>query len=109
MFISLKQFLAGNEQLKDPIPYGFNEYLYLVDWSGRAVREDKRGAIDDQLPPLLQRLGIDQDCWCEAMKPKASRHFSRAIGCRSHLAEYAKKLEVGWIKGIGMCSKLFPV
>ena len=107
--ISLKQFLERNDQLKDQLPYGFTEYLDLVDWSGRAVREGKRGAIDDQLPSILQRLGIDGDYWCQAMQPKANRYFSRAIGCQSKLRAYAQKLEVGWIKGIGMCSKLFPV
>ncbi len=107
--ISLKQFLERNDRLKDQLPYGFTEYLNLVDWSGRAVREGKRGAIDDQLPSVLQRLGIDGDYWCQAMQPKANRYFSRAIGCQSKLRAYAQKLEVGWIKGIGMCSKLFPV
>lgn len=106
--LSLKAFIHENEILKDQIPYRFTEYLYLVDWSGRAIREDKRGAIDDQLPPILQRLGIDEDYWCQAMKPKGNRHFSRAIGCQHHLREYAKKLEIGWVKGMNMCCKLFP-
>ncbi len=106
--VSLKDFVAGNEVLKDQIPYQINEYLYLVDWSARAVREDKKGAIDDQLPPILQRLGIDAGYWCEAMQPKGSRYFSRAVGRRDHLQAYAKKLEIGWIKGVGLCTKLFP-
>ncbi len=106
--IYLKAFIADNEILTDQIPYRLNEYLYLVDWSGRAVRQDKRGAIDLQLPPILARLGIDAQYWCEAMQPKGSRHLSRAVGCPNHLKAYAKKLEIGWIKGIGLCTKLFP-
>ena len=106
--ITLKAFIAGNEVLKDQIPYRIKEYFYLVDWSGRAVREGKRGAIDDQLPPILDRLGIDAEYWCEAMQPKGSSHFSRAVGCRHHLQAYAKKLEIGWVKGISLCTKLFP-
>ena len=105
---ALKPFLSQDEILKDQIPYNMKEYLYLVDWSGRAIREDKRGAIDGQLPPVLQRLGIDEYYWCEAMKPKGNRHFSRAIGCQCNLREYAKKLEIGWVKGIRLCSRLFP-
>ena len=106
--ISLKAFIAEDDVLKDQIPYHLKDYLYLVDWSGRAIREGKKGAIDDRLPPILQRLGIDAEYWCDAMQPKGSRYFSRAIGCRSHLQEYAKKLEIGWIKGIRLCTKLFP-
>ncbi len=106
--LSLKSFIADNDILTDQIPYHLNEYLFLVDWSGRAVRKDKRGAIDLQLPPILARLGIDAQYWSEAMQPKGSRHLSRAVGCPSHLKAYAKKLEIGWIRGIGLCSKLFP-
>ncbi|MCX2836292.1 hypothetical protein OQJ59_10880 [Microbulbifer thermotolerans] len=41
------------------LPFQLQDYLDLVDWSGRCLREDKRGAIDKQLPPILERLQID--------------------------------------------------
>ena len=51
---------AGN--LKQPMPRGlvFNliDYLELVDWTGRIIREGKRGAIDQTAPPILQRINI---------------------------------------------------
>jgi hypothetical protein len=90
------------------IPYHYREYLALVDWSGRAIRTDKRGAIDDQLPPILVRLGIDAEHWCKAMQPKGAHQFSRAVGCRDKLRAYASKLKIGWIKGISLSAKLFP-
>ena len=33
------------EAAEDPLPYYLRHYLELVDWTGRAVREDKKGAI----------------------------------------------------------------
>ena len=39
--------------------YSERDYLELVDWAGRAVRADKRGAIPDYIPPILSRLGLD--------------------------------------------------
>jgi hypothetical protein len=42
------------------------------------------------------------------MQPKGVDQFSRAMGCRATLREYAEKLKVRWIKGIGVSSKLFP-
>ncbi len=105
--LSLKQFLAKDD-LKDQIPYRYAEYLYLVDWTERIVREDKRGAIDESLPPILRRLGIDAKYLCEVMQPKANHRFSRALGCQDKLRAYASKLKIGWIKGTYFCGKSFP-
>jgi REP element-mobilizing transposase RayT len=45
------------------ILYSLNDYLQLVDWTGRIIREDKRGAISGELPPILRRLNIPIDQW----------------------------------------------
>jgi hypothetical protein len=44
-----------------------------------AIKGDKRGAIDQSLPPILQRLIIDKNAWTEAMRPKGNV-FGRAMG-----------------------------
>ena len=105
----MKKFLAENNALTNQIPYSYHDYLHLVDWTGRVLREDKRGAIDNNLPPILVRLGIDPQYWCEAMQPKANHSFSRALGCQDKLRAYAAKLEISWIKGINLCGKLFLI
>jgi len=45
------------------IPFGFKDYLALVDWTGRLMRSDKRGHIDTSLPPILTRLRISPEQW----------------------------------------------
>jgi hypothetical protein len=45
------------------IPFSWEDYVVLVDWTGRVVREDKRGAITSQLPPILERLTIEPKTW----------------------------------------------
>ena len=45
------------------LPYSFSDYLQLVDWTGRAIRDNKRGAIPSNLPPILNRLNIPPDQW----------------------------------------------
>jgi len=45
------------------ILYAFRDYLELVDWTGRMIRVDKRGFIDNALPPILARLGISAEQW----------------------------------------------
>ena len=64
------------------ILFNFEEYLALVDWTGRIIRSDKRGYIDNALPPILDRLQITVDQWrinttqFEAIHP---RRFNRII------------------------------
>jgi len=45
------------------IPFIFSDYLQLVDWSGRIIRDDKRGYIPDSIPPILQRLSQETHNW----------------------------------------------
>ena len=56
---------VGN--LRQDMPAGviFNlvDYLELVDWTGRQIREDKVGAIPTEAKPILQRLSISPEHW----------------------------------------------
>lgn len=54
------------------ILYSLSDYLQLVDYTGRIIRQGKRGAIDQQLPPILTRLGVSQSDWLQN-----SQHFER--------------------------------
>jgi REP element-mobilizing transposase RayT len=53
--------LTNNPQ--NGILFNFEEYLALVDWTGRIIRSDKRGYIDSALPPILNRLQITAEQW----------------------------------------------
>jgi hypothetical protein len=48
--------VATQEQIG--ILFSLNDYLQLVDTTGRMIRTDKRGAIPINLPPVLERLSI---------------------------------------------------
>ena len=45
-----------------------NEYIELIDWTGRQVKEGKRGAIPAHLKPILTRLNIDADNWVDTVR-----------------------------------------
>ena len=45
------------------IPISCRDYLELVDWTGRIIRNDKRGFIDNELPSILSRLQIPSEQW----------------------------------------------
>ena len=72
---------AGNPRQDMPkgLPFRLTDYLELVDWSGRIIRDDKRGAISNQLPPLLERLQIDPRHWLYTSQHFESR-FKGLVG-----------------------------
>ena len=88
------------------IPYSFKEYLQLVDWTGRAIRTDKRGHIAAQLPPIIARLNIDPDAWEAAMQPRGNV-FGRALGRLNHLQLHAKTLGQSWVRGLRRAELLY--
>ena len=56
---------VGNPRAPMPegLPFRLDDYINLVDWTGRQIRQGKRGCIDNQLPPILDRLNIPPDHW----------------------------------------------
>jgi hypothetical protein len=65
---------------KGCLPMSFGEYLDLLDWTGRQLRADKRGAIPQDLAPILERLQIGgEEGWLQLMG-RFSRLFRRAAG-----------------------------
>lgn len=65
--VPLKPLLPfeGNVTLNEQqgLLFSQHDYLELVDFTGRILRDDKRGAIALHLPPILERLGIDRKAW----------------------------------------------
>ena len=88
------------------IPYSFREYLQLLDWSGRASRNDIRGHIDTRFPPILARLNIDPSAWQAAMQPRGNV-FGRAMGRLNHLQLHAKALGQSWVRGLRKAELLY--
>ena len=58
---------AGNPRESMPKGLIFNliDYIELVDWTGRMIKDGKRGAISGTAPPILQRLDISTEHWLE--------------------------------------------
>jgi putative transposase len=78
------------------IPFRLMDYIELVDWVDRQIREDKRGHIDKKLPDILDRL--QQECLklCTELETKPRLW----VGSTTHLANAKKKLNRRRIVGI---------
>lgn len=69
------------------------DYLRLLDWSGRQLRHSKRGTIPAAQPPILTRLGMSGDGWMTLMKD-FGRLFHRAAGTPESLAREATRRDL---------------
>ena len=80
----------------DGLPYSLIDYIELLDWMGRVLRPDKRGAIPVNHPPLLNSLGIDSDAWIE-LASSFGKDYHSAVGSLDELALFAEHTGKRWI------------
>ena len=88
---------TGNEPLK--IPFALHDYFELIDWSGRVFHPDKRGVIDENIPPILKRIGIEPiqfiQCAGDFMHV-----FGLTVGSPSLMAACCARRQVKFLRGI---------
>ena len=99
------------KQDKDPhenaIGFSLSDYLELVDWAGRAIREDKHGAIPSDAPPILQRLGLDTQRYLAHLRGYAETEKPAMLGHIDQIREAARALGRCFIKGVGESQRLY--
>ena len=100
---------TGNPRADMPngLPFRLTDYLELVDWTGRILRDEKRGAIPEYTPPILQQLGIDPKHWCYLSRNFESQ-FKSLVGTSYHVKQACQQLGKQWVHGIRACEKAFP-
>ena len=78
--LNVKELLAFNPDKKNhhhKLPFSQTAYIELVEWTGRIIRNDKRGHINQNLPPILERLDIDPKRWLSSSTEFESVHRKR--------------------------------
>jgi hypothetical protein len=58
-----------------------------VDCTGRCIREDKAGYIEQQHSPILARLGLDSEQWL-TLTTEFEKHFITAVGSEHILQQF---------------------
>ena len=81
------------------------DYLVLVDFTGRKIRSDKRGAIAGPLPAALRRLGYGSEQWTRQVMAVGSS-FNRAVGQVESLVEKAIEIGQFWLRGVSLARAL---
>jgi hypothetical protein len=99
---------AGNprEDMPAGLPFRLTDYIELVDWSGRILREDKKGAIPEEIPAILQRLQLDTRHWCYLTR-HFEHPFKRLVGAAHRVRSACEALGQRWAQGVSQCERLF--
>jgi len=100
---------AGNPRKNIPkgLPFRLTDYMELVDWSGRIIREGKRGSISEQASPILQRLNIEIKHW-HYLTQHYESSFKGLVGSAFKLKQVCQTLGYSRTPGLRACKEFFP-
>lgn len=77
------------------LPFKLLDYFALVEWTGRCIREDKRGAIPTDIKALFERFNVNEADWLAVIQ-EFNRHFIHAAGSPIHLTHWACATNRKW-------------
>ena len=83
-----------------------DQYLELLDWTGRQLHAGKSGVIPGHLAPILQRLKIRDDRWLDLVI-NFDRWFSHFVGHLDQLRQAASRSGRLWVRGARQCAVAF--
>ena len=98
---------VGNPRQTMPkgLPFELKDYLELIEMTGRCIREDKSGYIEQNQPALLSRLNINPENWLTLTKD-FRRLFHGAVGHSDALADYCEHKGLKRRTNLSCCNKL---
>jgi REP element-mobilizing transposase RayT len=89
------------------IHFKFQDYLELLDWTGRAIRPDAHGATPTDLPPIANQLKIESHAWL-AMTKGFESLFHALVGREESVLTACEQTGRSWSHGISACRHCFP-
>ena len=98
---------VGNPRQNMPkgIAYQLKDYCELVDITGRCIREDKAGYIENHQSPILERLGLDSQQWL-TLTTEFEKHFCYAAGAELMMNTFKRHTEHQRLRGLGKAKVL---
>ena len=81
------------------IAYSLKDYCELVDTTGRCIRDDKAGHIDNTQSPILERLGLDSAQWL-TLTTEFEKHFCYAAGAEQMMKAFKRHTHHQRLRGM---------
>jgi hypothetical protein len=91
---------------KGLLPVSFDDYLQLLEASGRIIQAGKSGAIPPHLAPILERLRIRSEMWTDLVTG-FDQLFGCVVGASEKVAQRAAQAGRHWYRGIANCAAAF--
>ncbi|MBE9549487.1 MAG: transposase [Proteobacteria bacterium] len=85
------------------LPYSLSDYIHLVDYTGRAILNNKHGQFPPELSAIAERLGLNPDTWLKEINHFSSKGFT-AVGTVEQLRQFCATVGKKWNLGL----KLIP-
>ena len=98
---------VGNPRKTMPkgLPFELIDYLELIELTGRCLREDKSGHIEENQSMLLTRLNISPENWLTLSKD-FRKLFHGAVGHSDVLTDYCEHKGLKRRTSVSCCEKL---
>jgi len=97
---NLMRFVGNHRQnMPKGIAYSLIDYCELVDCTGRCIRDDKAGYVEQHHSPILVRLGINSEQWL-TLTTEFEQHFSTAVGSEHMLQQFKHHTDHQRIRGM---------
>ena len=87
------------------IPMQVMDYIKLVEWTGRQVRDDKKGAITRPPFRLIASLGLNGDTWLQSVNNFGQ--YSVVIGAPTRLDSDIGHFKRKRARGRSIASKMY--
>jgi len=98
--VALLPFIGNEHQQKSTgIRFSLQDYLALIDETGRILRDDKRGSINTKTANILTRLHISDESWLK-LTTDFETIFTGAVGTAEHLCEFSEHVGLQRTHGI---------
>ena len=106
--MKMNEPLTPVNQSSDESLYSFNlnDYLALVEWTGRAIVHPSKVSIPPQISSIIQRLNLQQGNWLGQIQRLCDGNPTM-MGSIDKLREKAQTLKKQWVKGIGQARLLY--
>ncbi|MBU2872064.1 transposase [Colwellia sp. E2M01] len=98
---------VGNPRKDMPqgLPFELIDYLQLIELTGKCIREDKAGYIEQHLPNILTRLAISPENWLTLTK-SFTKQFHGAVGREIELDQFYAHQHLKRRSNLNRCNQL---